>query len=77
MRFDKATVKCREGDIVVMMSDGAAFEGCDWIRAEVEKWQGGTAQELSERLCEGAHRRRSDNHEDDITVITAVLKKSV
>jgi stage II sporulation protein E len=77
VRFDKATVKCREGDIVVMMSDGAAFEGCDWIRAELEKWQGGTAQELSERLCEGAHRRRSDNHEDDITVITAVLKKSV
>ena len=77
VRFDKATVKCREGDIVVMMSDGAAFEGCDWIKAELEKWQGGTAQELSERLCEGAHRRRSDNHEDDITVITAVLKKSV
>ena len=35
------------------------------------------AMALSERLCEGAHRRRSDNHEDDITVITAVLKKSV
>ena len=32
---------------------------------------------LSERLCEGAHRRRNDNREDDITVITAILKKSV
>ncbi len=77
VRFDKATVKCREGDIIVMMSDGAAFDGCDWIRDELQKWEGGTAQELSERLCEGAHRRRNDNREDDITVITAILKKSV
>ena len=51
--------------------------GCDWIRDELQKWEGGTAQELSERLCEGAHRRRNDNREDDITVITAILKKSV
>ncbi|MFQ8953107.1 MAG: hypothetical protein ACLR56_08900 [Oscillospiraceae bacterium] len=35
--------------------------------------EGGTAG-VSERLCEGAHRRRNDNREDDITVITAILK---
>ncbi len=75
--FDKASVKCKEGDIVVLMSDGATSDGIDWIRDEIERWTDGTAQELAERLCEGAKRRRTDTHEDDITVLTAILKKSV
>ena len=75
--FDKATVKCKIGDIVVLMSDGAVCEGTDWIREEIENWTDGTAEELAERICEGAKRRRSDNHEDDITVMAAILKKSV
>lgn len=75
--FDKAEVKCKIGDIIVMMSDGAVCEGSDWIRTEIEKWESGTAEELADRICEGAKRRRSDSHEDDITVMTAILKKSV
>ena len=75
--FDKAVVRCKIGDIVVLMSDGATVEGTDWIREEVENWSDGTAEELAERICEGAKRRRSDNHLDDITVMTAILKKSV
>ena len=75
--FDKAVVKCKIGDIVVLMSDGASVEGTDWIKGEIENWSDGTAEELAERICEGAKRRRSDNHLDDITVMTAILKKSV
>jgi len=75
--FDKAVVKCKAEDIIVMMSDGAVSEGTDWIRAEIEAWREGSAQDLAERLCECAKRRRTDNHEDDITVMTAILKKSV
>lgn len=75
--FDKAAVKCKIGDIVVLMSDGATGNGIDWIRAEIEAWQDGTAQELAEKLCECAKRRRNDNHEDDITVLVAILDKSV
>ncbi len=75
--FDKATIKCKSGDIVVMLSDGATGGGTDWIRAEVEGWRDGSAQELAEKLCESARRRRNDNHEDDITVITAILNKTV
>ena len=75
--FDKAVIKCKIGDIVVLMSDGASFEGTDWIKGEIENWTDGTAEELAERICEGAKRRRSDNHLDDITVMTAILKKSV
>ena len=75
--FDKAVIKCKIGDIAVLMSDGASTEGTDWIKEELESWSEGTAQELAERICEGAKRRRSDNHLDDITVMTAILKKSV
>lgn len=75
--FDKAAVKCKVGDIVVLMSDGVTGTGTDWIRAEIEAWRDGSAQELASHLCECAKRRRNDNHEDDITVLAAILNKAV
>lgn len=75
--FDKAAIKCKSGDIIVMLSDGATGSGTDWIRAEIESFDNGSAQELAEKLCESARRRRNDNHEDDITVITAILSKTI
>lgn len=74
--FDTACVKCKIGDIVVLMSDGASGTGTDWIRAEIEAWKDGSAQKLATHLCECAKRRRNDNHEDDITVLTAIINKS-
>ncbi len=74
--FDKATIRCRVGDIVVLMSDGVTTNGTDWIRAEIESWREGSAQALAERLCQCARRRRTDDHEDDITVLTAILNKA-
>lgn len=73
--FDKAVIRCKAGDIIVLMSDGAIEAGTDWIRAEVEAWRDGSAQSLAERLCECAKRRRTDEHQDDITVLTAILNK--
>lgn len=77
INFDRATVKCKDGDIVVLMSDGATGNGTDWIREEIEGWSDGSAQSLAEKLCESAKRRRTDNHEDDITVMAAIINKSV
>lgn len=77
VRFDKATVRCRIDDIVVLMSDGAVGSGTDWIRAEIESWKEGGAQALAEKLCHSAKRRRNDNHEDDITVMVAILEKNI
>ena len=74
--FDRATVKCKAGDIVVLMSDGATGNGTDWIRAEIESFKDGSAQSLATHLCQCAKRRRNDNHEDDITVLTAIINKS-
>lgn len=75
--FDKATIKCKVGDIIVLMSDGATSEGTDWIRAEIESWRDGTAQDLAEHLCVGARRRRTEKRQDDITVMCAILNKAI
>ncbi len=75
--FDTAVVKCKIGDIVVLMSDGATSEGCDWIRNEIETFKDGKAQDLAEHLCMCARRRRTDKREDDITVLCAILNKAV
>ena len=74
--FDTAVIKCKVGDIVVMLSDGATSEGCDWIRTEIEAFKDGKAQDLAEHLCMCARRRRTDKREDDITVLCAILNKS-
>lgn len=71
--FDRASVKIKVGDIVLLMSDGATGEGTDWIRTELEAWQDGDAEDLATHICECAKRRRSDDHEDDITVMAAIL----
>lgn len=73
--FDRATLKCKTGDIILLMSDGVCAEGTDWIRAELEAWQNGSAQELAERIGECARRRASADRRDDITVLTAILEK--
>ncbi len=75
--FDTALIKCKVGDIVVLMSDGATSEGCDWIRTEIEAFRDGKAQDLAEHLCMSARRRRTDKREDDITVLCAILNKAV
>ena len=77
IRFDKASVRCKTGDIIVLISDGALSDGTEWIKKELEGWEEGTAQALAEKLCESARRRCHDNRPDDITVMTAILKPAV
>ena len=61
----------------MLVSDGAMCDGAEWIKEELERWETGSAQALSERLCEGAKRRADSERRDDITVMVAILKKSV
>lgn len=75
--FDKAVITLRKNDIVLMLSDGAVSEGTEWISAELESWGDGSAQALAERISAQAKRRRSDSHQDDITVMAAVLQKAM
>lgn len=74
--FDKAVITLKKGDIVLMLSDGAVSEGTDWISAEIEAWGDSGAQNLAQRISECAKRRRTDRHDDDITVMAAIIEKT-
>ncbi len=73
--FDKATIKLKKGDILLMMSDGVSGENYDWICEELASWGDGSAQQLSEHISAQAKRRRSGIHDDDITVLAVILDK--
>ncbi len=75
--FDRAAVTLKEGDVLLMMSDGACSDGTDWICAELEAFKGGGAKQLSEHIATAARRRRHDGHDDDITVFAAIIEKAV
>ncbi len=73
--FDKATIKLKKGDILLMMSDGVSSDNYDWICEELAAWGDGTAQELSEHISTQAKRRRQGLHDDDITVLAVIMDK--
>ncbi len=74
--FDRAAVKLKAGDILVMMSDGATTEGTDWICAELEKAEDTRAETLARHLAHCARRRITDTRADDITVMVAIIEKA-
>lgn len=75
--FDRAGIRLRSGDILLLVSDGVTFEGTEWIRQELENWRDGGAQDLAEYICDCAKRRSANTRHDDITVMAAILEKAV
>ncbi len=75
--FDRAGIRLRADDILLLLSDGATQDGTDWIRAELEAWREGNAQDLAEHIAKCARRRFSGKHQDDITVMAAIMEKAI
>ena len=75
--FDRAGIRLRCDDILLLVSDGVTFDGTEWIREEVERWENGGAQDLAEHICDCAKRRYLGNRPDDITVLAAIIEKTV
>lgn len=75
IEFDVATLHLKHDDIIVMLSDGAVTEGTEWISKIIREWKVGSAQHLADEIAIAARRRRSDGHNDDITVMTAIIKQ--
>lgn len=75
IHFDKANITLKPEDIVVMVSDGVTTENTGWINDILKTWSIGSAQQLADEIALAARRRRSDGHNDDITVLVAILKK--
>lgn len=74
--FDKATIRLKKGDILLMVTDGAIGDNYDWICEEVGRWGDGTAQQLAEHVSQIARRRREGYHEDDITVLAVIMGRA-
>lgn len=66
--FSKAGAELREGDTVVMISDGVAADGNEWITKLIRSWRG-DAQGLAEELTAAALSRRKGKKPDDMTAI--------
>lgn len=75
--FAKSDLKLSSGDIIIMMTDGAADSGYDWIGVEAEVWKDGSAQDLAEHLADYAKRRSDGKHGDDITVMVGIIEKTL
>lgn len=63
-----------DGDLIVMVSDGAVSTGEEWIEHIMMRWEDKSMQELADLINDEATGRRSDGHDDDITVIAMRIK---
>ncbi len=72
--FHRSQEQLTPGDLVLLVSDGALCEGAAWITGLIQDWSDAqTPQELAEAIVAGAVARRSDGHDDDVTVIAIRL----
>lgn len=73
VQFEHAAIALRDGDLIVMVSDGAVQNGMEWLTEEVENYTGREPQEFADHLAECAKTRMKDGKEDDITIMVGML----
>lgn len=71
--FAKNSALLKKDDIVLLLSDGAVTGSTEWILAELETWRSGNSRELADHIAKEAQRRSPSLHDDDITVVAAIL----
>lgn len=71
--FAHETAQLEVGDLLVMFSDGVIASGDEWLCKLISDWKGEIPQELAEQIISQAIIRRSDGHDDDITVLVLKL----
>ena len=76
VEFQETRLQLDAGDIVVMISDGVTQTGEDWVLDELQRFEGSDMQWLCERLSSLAKLRRSEAHDDDITVFALMIQNS-
>ncbi len=70
IHYDRRTVRLREGDLIVMMSDGAMTVAPDWLKEELALASKEPVEKIAERLAQLA-KRNERGPGDDITVMAA------
>ena len=68
--------KLSEGDIILLVSDGAVSGDCGWINDEISAWSTNNMEDLAAHIASLSKMRSSKATEDDITVIAVKVVKS-
>lgn len=75
VRFARLNEVLEDGDMAVLVSDGAIAGGSEWLLKELENWRGESPQELAEDLVEKAVSQRQDGRDDDITIAVLLFEE--
>ncbi len=68
--YDKRQIKLQDGDLIVMVTDGAISITPEWLQEEINMLSGSPPREIATKLASLA-RHRGDVPGDDITVLAA------
>lgn len=74
VEFGRSVTSLSQDDMVVLVSDGAAAAGTDWIIGMLEDWRGENLKQLADRIAKEAQKRSPVGHDDDITVMVSKLE---
>lgn len=77
VEFQQSQITLEEGDMLLLLSDGAVPEGGQWIARAVESFESGDLDQFCKKLATTAKLRRTDGKDDDITVLCCRLVQSV
>lgn len=82
--FEKSHITLKDQDLIVMLSDGVIASGIDWLPSEINAAADAAAadgeeidpQQLAQRILDTAKDRRTDGHQDDMTVVVALMERA-
>lgn len=74
--FAKEEAVLKNGDIVLLISDGVTGADDSWIEEELLSWSTDNMYELSAHIAQTAKRKNGIKYEDDISVVAMKIKKS-
>lgn len=76
VEFKKSSMTLCEDDFIVMISDGVILTGSDWLYQQIRLSKRLPAQQMAQEIADTAKQRRTDSHDDDITVAVMKLSRS-
>ncbi len=69
VKFMKESVTLSDGDMILMVSDGAVFSDDKWIEKMLLKFDDESVEDFALMVVDEAKKRRNDGHDDDITAL--------
>lgn len=76
VEFTHSRAHLKDGDVIIMASDGAWVENEEFIYNDLKEDEEKNANKLSQKIADDALSMYKDDTNDDITVISAILKKN-